>query len=299
MLDIWSDYFHLKQSPETGSPVIKFVGETSSPGGAANAARILSILSTVPPILIGIVGTDQEGTRLRESIEKYKIKKFLFSDNSFKTVVKNRIRVHGIELARIDREEFFTSKDNLNKQILAVLTSLERIDAILLSDYNKGLINRDLVERVIKFANETNTPIIADPAFGRIPLFEGCTIIKPNLLCFSDFKNRQLAITDGDFCNVLIVTKGEKGIEYYKNSIWKSLPSYQGAISLDVTGAGDAFSAALALMLGEGESIENALDFAIIISALQVSVEKNNIINWELINSHLKSGKKEFFGKSK
>ena len=170
-------------SPEAPVPVVlQKEPATFSPGGAANVAYNLRSLGA-KVTLVGRIGRDVEGKELLKGLKKLRIStRGVFVDAKIPTVLKTRILAQHQQVLRLDREKIsFNENIKLSNKITGFLKSnLNSFDAVIISDYGKGLITRELVMRICSLAKKKKKIITVDPKVENFAYYRGVTAITPN-----------------------------------------------------------------------------------------------------------------------
>jgi len=244
------------------------------PGGAANAAVNVASLGG-RAILIGVVGTDTNGVALLEKLEQLKVDcRYISSSNKLQTTTKVRVLAgqHYAprqQVIRIDYENTRTIDDKLQTELdKSFSTAAQEADAIIISDYNYGVVNDRTIKIARQIAAEKKIPILIDSRFN-LKNFYGATTATPNQEEVEQILGKDF--TEDDcvrLCETLgyeslLVTRGNKGmllIETGKTPV--HLPAVGAKEPIDVTGAGDTVIAAFALALACGLSFLEAADLA-------------------------------------
>jgi rfaE bifunctional protein kinase chain/domain len=253
-------------SPEYPVPVVDVTHEDHRLGGAANVA--LNTLSLgAETILIGITGADGNREVLLDLFGSHGLAtEGLICDPSRPTTCKTRILSQNHHITRVD----FESRKEIDPEIeQAVLDSFESavdsIDAVVLEDYNKGLLGAKLIQQIITAAKKRNIPVLVDPKLHNFFAYKGCSVFKPNMSEMAAslgivLHNNDLEIEHA--CRLLqekleaetiIVTRSDKGMTIYNGSF-----THIEATSLevaDVSGAGDTVIGMLALGAAAGLDI--------------------------------------------
>lgn len=245
-------------SPEYPVPVVDVTHEDSRLGGAANVA--LNTLSLgAETILIGITGADSNREILLDLFRNHGLAtEGLICDPSRPTTSKTRILSQNHHITRVD----FESRKEIDAEIeRAVFGSVEAVldsvDAIVLEDYNKGLLGAQLIQKIITSAKSHNVPVLVDPKHQNFFAYKGCTIFKPNLSEMAAslgiiLHNNDREVEDACLllqkkleAEAIIVTRSDKGMTVYNGAF-----THIDATSLevaDVSGAGDTVIGILAL----------------------------------------------------
>jgi D-beta-D-heptose 7-phosphate kinase/D-beta-D-heptose 1-phosphate adenosyltransferase len=233
-------------------------------GGAGNVAQNLSSLGA-QTVLTGVVGDDPEGRWIRDNAAG---SRGVFIDKSRPTTVKTRIIAHHQQVVRVDLEQKGDLSAGIEKKILAVIGD-EAYDGLLVSDYNKGIVNPSLMAQALALARKRRIPVFVDPKVPHFRLFSPVTLITPN-----HFEAEKIV---GHGCQTdlgrgrprsarlqphLIIKRGEQGMAVFERGKRPlHIPTVAREV-FDVTGAGDTVIAAAALALLAGASIGEAARIA-------------------------------------
>jgi D-beta-D-heptose 7-phosphate kinase/D-beta-D-heptose 1-phosphate adenosyltransferase len=259
-------------SPEAPVPVIRHAQRYERAGGAANVAMNLAGLGC-QAVLAGFWGSDTEQGELKTILDRVGVDSVGVVTSSLPTISKTRIVGRTQQLLRLDIE----SRDNppaeeMERLIERATSLVDKVHAIVLSDYAKGALSRALCEAVIRAAREKGVPVLADPKTPDLSKYSGATSVCPNLSELSlatgisshqtdallDAGQKQVAQHGLQF---LTVTMSEKGI----GVLWPERRYHSPARAqevFDVSGAGDTVIATLAASLAGGLQIETAVDLA-------------------------------------
>jgi D-glycero-beta-D-manno-heptose-7-phosphate kinase len=274
MLDhyVWGDATRI--SPEAPVPVVDIARDSWTAGGAANVALNIASLGARCSVA-GYFGHDEAGGKLTEIRKQQKITT-ISTPGTAATILKTRVMVQHQQLCRLDREaapgayrvDAATAESLLKKQIAAC-------DAVILSDYAKGILTEALVAGVTKLARAAGKFIALDPKPKRRLAFHGLDLITPNkreslLLAGLDWAPHT-AFPSAEVCTRLhelygtkhlVITLGEDGMLLSSHGrIIKTIPTAAREV-YDVSGAGDTALAALVLALTAGAKLEDAAQFA-------------------------------------
>ncbi len=260
-------------SPEAPVPIVSLerTGEKWVPGGAANVARNIFSLGGIP-LMAGTAGDDDEGRLLVELLENEGIDTdAVIFDSSRPTTSKTRIMSGGHQLIRLDREVTEPVSSEIQNLILS---RIERIiadlDAIVLEDYNKGVLAPGLISGILSDSKRQNVPVAVDPKFLNFFEFRGCTLFKPNRLETSralgmEIKTIDDAIEAGNqlvdrlSADSVLITLGGDGSVLCRKDFE---PFYRPAAArhvFDVSGAGDTVIAVMALSIAAGLPVDDAV----------------------------------------
>jgi len=257
-------------SPEAPVPVVDLDSETFKPGGAANAINNIRALGGNVTAL-GIIGDDVSGKKLIDLLKKDGINTGgIIVIKNRPTTVKTRIIAGQQQIVRIDREE----KDVVgNERIIQILDfvnkKIDEIDAILISDYDKGVITNKLLEDVIPLAKRYNKPVIVDPKVEHFLDYKGVTVVTPNVkeasaatgispINETSIRNMGQWLLTRLECDTVLITRGMDGMSLFKkNGEVTHIPTVAREV-FDVTGAGDTVTGVIALCLAVGAPIVNS-----------------------------------------
>ena len=274
MLDhyIWGDATRI--SPEAPVPVIDIARDSWTAGGAANVALNLASLGARCTVA-GYIGSDDSGARLSGILHDKKINTVTTS-GSAPTIVKTRVLVQHQQLCRLDREASPAAYEIPPARIAALVAAeIAACDAVILSDYAKGVITDAMVLCVSKLARAAGKFVALDPKPKRKLAFHGLDLITPNKR-----ESLQLAGLESsphspypatEVCarlhelyatKHLVITLGEDGMLLSsRGKIQKTIPTAAREV-YDVSGAGDTALAALVVALAAGSSLETSAHFA-------------------------------------
>lgn len=285
----WGDVTRI--SPEAPVPVVRITNDTFAAGGAANVAANIAGLGA-EPILLGIVGDDPEAQELSSALEKQGVSsEFLSLSEARSTIVKTRVVAHGQHVVRVDREAITPLSENEETAITEAFASQIAVaDALLISDYNKGLLTVNLVANFIAAARDRNIPVFADPKGNDYTKYSGSTVITPNrreaieACSLSDDSADAVRLAGAmllqtaDVENVLI-TQGENGMTLFSRTESPFHLRATAVETFDVTGAGDTVIATLAVAHASGFSLEQSSALANIAAGHVVQQVGTSIIH--------------------
>jgi len=243
-------------SPEAPVQVVEVKKENYLPGGAANVANNIAALNA-NAFMVGIVGNDNEANILLEELNKRNINTSgIVKDAQKPTTQKVRILGQKQQLLRIDYEK----KDYINKEaenniLNFIKTQINNTDAIIISDYAKGVITQDLIKEIKDIAKEKI--IIVDPKPKHKDFYKGTTLITPNLKEAKEMTEKEEDLIK-ELDSPILITKGEKGMSLYeKDGNITNIPTKAKEV-YDVSGAGDTVVATLALALSSNTTLKQA-----------------------------------------
>ncbi len=272
MLDkyVWGAVHRISQ--EAPVQIVDVERESFVPGGAGNSAsNIASFNAKV--FLVGVVGDDAERIVLEKELSGRNIIPELVVDMSRPTIVKERIMGRNQQILRIDYEKRdFYSKEIKKKFMKAFMKVILDCDAVIISDYAKGINDPELIPELISFCQKHNKITIADFKSKNHLIYRNISLITPNKHDSKDILHMD-AGTDEEVvavckrfssdlnCDVLM-TRGSRGMSTYtKDGAFSTIPSIAREV-FDTTGAGDTVTAVAALSLAAGASLKQAAEIA-------------------------------------
>ncbi len=264
----------MRISPEAPVPVVEVESESTRLGGAANVANNIASLGGTP-LMIGVIGKDSGGVLLRRTVEEADFPtNGLVVDSSRPTTIKTRVIAHHQHVVRIDQEVKDDISSAAQEELLDVLRrEIDSLDAIILEDYNKGVIVRDLIHAIVDLARTKEKTITVDPKFNNFFEYRDVTVFKPNRKeteealgsRLGDMKSIEQAGKDLlqrlNAGNVLL-TLGERGMSLFEHSGTVTHVPTQAKKVADVSGAGDTVISTLTMALVGGASIKEASTLA-------------------------------------
>ena len=270
MLDefIWGEVRRI--SPEAPVPVVEVKRESWHLGGAGNVvANLLALGARAVPI--GLVGDDAAGTRLREAFAAQQADvNGLVVDPARPTTLKTRIVAHSQQMLRADREDRTPiSVANETRIATAFQQALHNADAVIISDYDKGLLTPNLLQTVIAAAQMAGKPVCLDPKIKNFAHYRGVDVITPNqheaeraanleITDEASLRAAALAIRELLDCKNVLITRGEHGLSLFaEDGALTHIPTVAREV-YDVTGAGDTVIATMTLALAAGAALQEA-----------------------------------------
>lgn len=254
-------------SPEFPQPVFEFKSSSFDLGGAANvAANIKSLGSDV--LLIGSVGQDEMATKINELCDKFEIEFCPIVDEKSPTTVKSRYFCGASQVFRLDKEAHF----NGTRALKIVKKKLQSLDCsyVVLSDYNKGTLGE--IQEIVRALKALQVKVIVDPKHKDFSRYRGAYILTPNLNEFrrangSFISESELVMKAMKCCRIhsisyILITMGADGMLLVNQDGALGKFPTEALEVFDVTGAGDTVVAALTYALGEGSSLQDAVEYA-------------------------------------
>jgi len=265
---IWGNVSRV--SPEAPVPVVSVTSESLRLGGAGNVVNNIHTLGG-KVLLAGIVGNDEMGRKVIHDLHKMGLEtKGVIVEPERVTTVKTRIIAQHQQVVRYDREITRPIHPENIQQILSLLEGgINELDAVLVSDYGKGVICEPLMERVRSLTQRAGKILAVDPKVKNFPLFREVTIITPNHYEAAEATGRWI-MSEEDLMTVgrtllqrlevqsVLITRGEKGMTLFQhNGEVIHIPTMAKEI-YDVTGAGDTVISVLTLAMAGGATAKEA-----------------------------------------
>ncbi len=304
MLDryLWGTASRL--SPEAAVPVVDFVSQSDFPGGAGNVAANLASLGAHVEVF-GVIGgkrssekqsnqkpnDDEPGNSLRACLRAANIgDRGVLADAHRVTTVKTRVIARHQQIVRIDNERRDSlAPDTEEKLFQFIRASLKQLNALVLSDYDKGLITDSFADRVLNACHKGNVPVFVKPKASRLYAYRGARVIVCNTKEAGFYVTRELtdeksieeagrALLPHFGCAAVVITRGSKGMSIFEEvsprTVHIPATSFEvtyarvgqpgidrgstGRQVFDVTGAGDTVLSVLALAMAAGASLADA-----------------------------------------
>ncbi len=268
-------------SPEAPVQIAQVQEELSYLGGAGNVVNNLLALQ-MDVSVISVVGDDEKGRFIRDRLaQKGLDTDGLILDLKRQTTQKSRIIAQHQQMLRIDKEESDTISQALQGRLWELF--LERVDGIrclLLSDYDKGVLVPDLIQKMIGVAKEKNIPVLVDPKGRDFLKYKGATLITPNkteamlatkheIKDDKDLEKVGFLLKEMLDLRYAVITLSQEGMAIIADDMVK-IPTIARDV-FDVTGAGDTVIAAIAYAMILGDDIYEAASFANMAAAVAVS----------------------------
>lgn len=269
-------------SPEAPVPVVLLKREEQRAGGAANVAANLCALG-IHTKLLGCVGQDQDAQQLNALLASQSIATTHMMHSPHRpTITKTRILGGPHQMLRLDQEsqaEFNAEEIRLLK-INAEAALSEQPSLVILSDYAKGLLTRELCQYIIQTCRSRNIPVLVDPKGRDYTKYQGATALTPNKketaeACGVNSHNIPLLLQEAEQLrrtlgvSFMAVTRGEEGITLITEQTQHHLPASAQQV-FDVSGAGDTVIATLAAGLLYERPVSEALYLANIAAGVVV-----------------------------
>ncbi len=256
MLDVYMKGKVERISPEAPVPIVSVTETFSRLGGAANVAQNLKGLGA-KPILCSIIGNDDKSNELLSLMSEQNMTTsgIVKSDERI-TTRKVRIISNNAQMLRVDTENTFDLTEKEHSLLMTEIKNIinnEKIDGIILQDYNKGVLTENIIKEVVAIANEKNIPVGVDPKKKNFLSYKNVTLFKPNLKelreglgitvkdeSIDDITNAIDLLHKELNCKYIMTTLSERGvlIKNYDTNTCHHIPAHLRKIA-DVSGAGD------------------------------------------------------------
>jgi rfaE bifunctional protein kinase chain/domain len=279
MLDVYLRGDVDRISPEAPVPVVRVRDRKLALGGAANVAQNVAALGARAE-LVAIVGKDAPGRMLRDMLEEIDADPRALVEGARPTTTKTRVLARAQQVVRFDEEEDADAAGaEVEALIAAVSRAVDDADALVLEDYNKGVLIPRVIEHAVSRARARKIPVVVDPKFRNFFAYHGATVFKPN--------RRELEAALGAAVSIdhpealpetfrrlgvehLLLTLGERGMALLSaDGTTHRIPTTAREV-YDVVGAGDTVTAYLATMLAAGANMREAAVIANFAAGVEV-----------------------------
>jgi D-glycero-beta-D-manno-heptose-7-phosphate kinase len=251
-------------SPEAPVPVVEVARQSFHLGGAANVAGNVRALGG-SAVLAGVVGNDAAAERLREVLDGAGVVAHLLrAEEARPTTVKTRIVAQGQQVVRADREQSADIPADLEDQLFECLRrELPSCQALVVSDYQKGVITERLLRRVLALVRRHPVFVLVDPKLRHFSRYKRVSVVTPNQAEAEQATGISLRDSAGLLaagqrilamlgCDAALITRGEQGLSLFERDRRPvHIPTAAREV-FDVTGAGDSVIATMALALAAG-----------------------------------------------
>jgi len=262
-------------SPEAPVPVVEVVVETDVLGGAANVVSVLS-MTAAKVFVSGVVGSDDSGRELKEKLKRNKIDlRGIVVDRSRPTTLKTRVVAHNQQVVRVDRE----SRGEIGRGIVDKIvkyfsTVVDRVDGVVVSDYCKGSVTSDVVEKIVGIARKHGKIVVANTKAENILHYKGVDVLVVNLdeactasgirpINETSIKNMGNKILSMVGCRNVVITRGKEGFSVFGlNGFLGNVKSPDFGGSYEFRKTDDTALSFLALGLLSGLNILDAARFS-------------------------------------
>jgi D-beta-D-heptose 7-phosphate kinase/D-beta-D-heptose 1-phosphate adenosyltransferase len=278
-------------SPEAPVPVLSVRGERTVAGGAANVALNTAGLHA-KTIVAGVIGEDAAGEELLTLLTRAGVSiDGVVRDGSRPTTRKTRVVCGNHQIVRLDEEVSDDFSASTTSELAARITRiLDSVDAVILSDYAKGVLGNGLPQTMIRECRRRNIPVLVDPKRYDYTAYQGATCVTPNLkefqhaLEFLGLTNEPLETSAPKLrrhlpCESLLVTQGADGMTLITDTAIVHLSAMAEEV-FDVSGAGDTVIATVSTALAAGLPLQSAIELANAAASIVVRHAGTAPINW-------------------
>jgi D-beta-D-heptose 7-phosphate kinase/D-beta-D-heptose 1-phosphate adenosyltransferase len=279
---IWGNVSRI--SPEAPVPVVDVQKDSVLLGGCANVLNNIHAMGG-KVYVAGVIGDDNIGEKLLKELSDRKIEtKGIVVEKNRPTTLKTRIVAHGQQMVRFDKENRKPIPQSSINKILEYVKSLrKKIGAIVISDYNKGVVSKELVQGIKNIIKDSNIFICLDPKQNNFSIYKGVDVITPNhyeiqraagldITGANDIQQVSKSLLKKYDFPAILVTRGEEGMSLFENGrkVVHTHFASQAKEVYDVTGAGDTVIGTLALGLAAKASMKEATCLANLAAGLVV-----------------------------
>jgi rfaE bifunctional protein kinase chain/domain len=257
-------------SPEAPVPVVEVESESVRFGGAANVANNIQALGGTP-YLVGLTGDDHPGELFASMLKDQGLDASgIVVDPSRPTTIKTRVIAAGQHVVRIDNESKQDCPEPLRQRLIgAIRENMGSIDGIIIEDYNKGTVTRELIHAVISAAREHHRPVTVDPKFNNFFEYKSVTVFKPNrreveevvggrLRTNEDVERAGTRLLESLGAQNVLLTRGDEGMSLFESDgSVLHIPTTADVVQ-DVSGAGDTVIATLTMALVAGAHVRES-----------------------------------------
>lgn len=287
-------------SPEAPVPIVSISKKENRLGGAANVAINIQALGGTP-VLCSVIGNDANGRLFIELLQQMDMpSEGILHSNDRPTTVKTRVIGNNHQMLRVDEERNEDISAFERKQLVARIENIlsrKNIDVIIFEDYDKGVINKSLIESVVKKAKHLGIPVAVDPKKRNFSHYKNVTLFKPNLKELRE--GMKLDLEKGNLPEIqnavrklctefniatALVTLSDRGVLIHNKDTEILIPAHLRNIA-DVSGAGDTVISVAAMCLALHTSPEFLASLANLAGGLVcekvgvVPIEKQHLLD--------------------
>lgn len=301
MLDVYLVGAVSRISPEAPVPVVQVTEERFALGGAANVAANVAALGAECH-LVGYVGADESGRRIRSALAAAeatggKVHPRLAERDDRPTTTKTRVVARSQQVVRFDRERDDELPADCADELCAhVRAAVAGADALVLEDYDKGVLVPRVIRAALDAAAEAGIPSVVDPKFRNFMAYAGATVFKPNALELgaalgSHVRPRDDAWLEDARTRVgarhLLLTLGEDGMALRsEGDDTFRIPTVAREV-FDVSGAGDTVTAFVAVALAAGATMREAAVLANLAAGIEVAKPGVAVVTPDELRAHI------------
>ncbi len=275
MLDhyVWGNVSRI--SPEAPVPVVNVTKESVLLGAATNVVNNIHAMGGKVSVC-GVIGHDDAGRQLVHLLRLQGIlTDGLIVEDGRPTTIKTRVIAHSQQVVRFDRETKTGIERDTHRDIFEYVKGQvqEGLDAIVLSDYSKGVVTKELVRDIVRLARRNGVIVSVDPKVNHFGIYSGVTILTPNTTEAAigskiDIEDDASLLKAGELllkrlkCDAVLITRGEHGMSLFEHrGRITHIPTVAQEV-FDVTGAGDTVISVLTLAMAAGAGMVDAARIA-------------------------------------
>ncbi len=280
---IWGNVSRI--SPEAPVPVVNVTRENLLLGGAANVVNNIHALGGSVSVC-GVIGADEAGRHILHLFHTHDIRTDgLVVDSTRPTTIKTRVIAHNQQVVRFDRETKDRIERDTHRRIFDYIGQQvsEGLDAIVLSDYCKGVVTSDLVRAIVRLAKKHKVIVSVDPKVSHFGMYRGVTILTPNINEAAigskiEIHDENSLLRAGALllkqlkCDAVLITRGEQGMSLFEQGGRVTHIPTVALDVFDVTGAGDTVIGTLTLAMAAGANKVDAARISNYAAGLVVGV---------------------------
>lgn len=260
-------------SPEAPVPVVNVTRENLLLGGATNVVNNIHALGGSVRVC-GVIGNDEPGRQIVHLLRSQGIRTDgLIVEQDRPSSIKTRVIAHSQQVVRFDRETKNKIEKDTHRRIFEYVTQQVRegLDAIVISDYCKGVVTKELVRDIVRLAKKHDLIVSVDPKVTHFGIYSNVTILTPNANEASigsriEIVDERSLLKAGALllkklkCKAVLITRGEQGMSLFEHGgKITHIPTVAQEV-FDVTGAGDTVISALTLAMAAGaDAVEAAI----------------------------------------
>ncbi len=303
MLDhyIWGNVTRI--SPEAPVPVVSVTKENLLLGAATNVVNNIHALGGRVAVC-GVIGRDDAGKQLVHLLRTQGVPTDgLIVEEGRPTTIKTRIIAHSQQVVRFDRETKGGIERDTHRRIFDFVSKQvhDGLDAIVLSDYCKGVVTKDLVRDIVRLANRKGVLVSVDPKVSHFGMYSGVTILTPNTKEASigariDIEDDKSLLQAGALflkrlkCKAVLITRGEHGMSLFeRGGRVTHIPTVAQEV-YDVTGAGDTVISTLTLAMAAGAGMVDAARISNYAAGIVVGVVGTATVRAEELKQKIVNG---------
>ncbi len=280
MLDVYLRGDVERISPEAPVPVVRVRERRFALGGAANVVQNVRGLGAACDF-VAATGKDAGATTLREMLGAIGVAPDSLVTIDRPTTTKTRIVARGQQVVRVDEEDDHDlDPADVARLVASADRAIDVADALILEDYNKGVLVPAVIERVMARASARKIPVVVDPKYRNFFVYRGATVFKPNRRELESALGAEVDLEHPDALPAalsklgvesLLLTLGDRGMALIsQNGSVRRIPTVAREV-YDVVGAGDTVTAYLAAVLAAGGNSAEAAIVANYAAGVEVS----------------------------